>query len=301
MKTKMRKMLIALLLLTLLFTTACQQTEQPPAEEPEEPVEEEVQEEPEEPEQVEERNFILATTTSTEDSGLLDFLLPIFKEKSGIQVDVVAKGTGAALELARNGDADGVLVHARSQEDQFIADGFATERFDVMYNDYIIVGPESDPAGLLTDAPNDPIQAFVLLSEKEGTFVSRGDESGTHTKEKSYWNEAAITPEGAWYVEAGTGMGAVLQMASETEAYTLSDRATYLSMMDDLDLVIVTEKNDKMYNQYGVMMVNPEKYPIKEAEVQEFIDWILSDEGQNLIAEYGVEEFGQPLFVPNAE
>lgn len=300
MKTKMRKMLIVLLMLTLLFTTACQQTEQPPVEEPEEPEEPEEQT-PEEPEQAEERSFILATTTSTEDSGLLDFLLPIFKEKSGIQVDVVAKGTGAALELARNGDADGVLVHAKSQEEQFIADGFATERFDVMYNDYIIVGPESDPAGLLTNAPNDPIQAFVLLSENQGTFISRGDESGTHTKEKSYWKEADITPEGEWYVEAGTGMGAVLQMASEKQAYTLSDRATYLSMKDELDLVIVTEKNDKMYNQYGVMMVNPEKYPIKEAEVQEFIDFILSEEGQNLIAEYGVQEFGQPLFVPNAK
>jgi len=298
MKTKMRKLLIALLMLTLLFTAGCQQSEQTPVEEPEE---EQVQEEPEEPEQAEERSFILATTTSTEDSGLLDFLLPKFKEKTGIQVDVVAKGTGAALELAKNGDADGLLVHAKAQEEQFIADGFATERFDVMYNDFIIVGPESDPAGLLTNAPNDPIQAFVLISENQAAFVSRGDESGTHTKEKSYWKEAEITPEGEWYVEAGTGMGAVLQMASETEAYTLSDRATYLSMKDNLDLVIVTEKNDKMYNQYGVMMVNPEKYPIKEAEVQEFIDWILSDEGQGLIAEYGVEEYGQSLFVPNAE
>lgn len=298
MKTKMRKLLIALLMLTLLFTAGCQQSEQTPVEEPEE---EQVQEEPEEPEQAEERSFILATTTSTEDSGLLDFLLPKFKEKTGIQVDVVAKGTGAALELAKNGDADGLLVHAKAQEEQFIADGFATERFDVMYNDFIIVGPESDPAGLLTNAPNDPIKAFVLISENQAAFVSRGDESGTHTKEKSYWKEAEITPEGEWYVEAGTGMGAVLQMASETEAYTLTDRATYLSMKDDLDLVIVTEKNDKMYNQYGVMMVNPEKYPIKEAEVQEFIDWILSDEGQDLIAEYGVEEYGQSLFVPNAK
>ncbi len=299
MKTKMRKMLIALLMLTLLFVTACQQTEQPPVEEPEEIEEEQEPEEPEQPAQ--ERSIILATTTSTEDSGLLDFLLPIFKEKTGIQVNVVAKGTGAALELAKNGDADGVLVHAKAQEEQFIADGFATERFDVMYNDFIIVGPESDPAGILTNAPNDPIQAFVLLSENQGTFVSRGDESGTHVKEKAYWAEADITPEGEWYVEAGTGMGAVLQMASEMQGYTLTDRATYLSMKDDLDLVIVTEKNDKMYNQYGVMMVNPEKYPIKEAEVQEFIDWILSDEGQGLIAEFGVEEFGQPLFVPNAE
>ncbi|HCX61406.1 MAG TPA: tungsten ABC transporter substrate-binding protein, partial [Clostridiales bacterium] len=208
-----------------------------------------------------------------------------------------AKGTGAALELAKNGDADGVLVHAKAQEEQFIADGFAKERFDVMYNDFILVGPESDPANLLTDAPNDPIKAFELIAEKQAAFISRGDESGTHTKEKSYWNEANITPEGEWYVSAGTGMGAVLQMADEKLAYTLTDRATYLSMMDELDLVIVTEKNDKMYNQYGVMMVNPEKYPIKEAEVQEFIDWILSEEGQNLISEFGIEEYGQSLFI----
>ncbi|WP_312815185.1 substrate-binding domain-containing protein [Sedimentibacter sp.] len=290
----MRNLLLLILSLVLVFSmTACNKPEEP-NEEPN--VEQPVSEGPKE-----ERSIILATTTSTEDSGLLDFLLPIFKEKTGIQVEVVAKGTGAALELAKNGDADGVLVHAKAQEEQFIADGFAKERFDVMYNDFILVGPESDPANLLTDAPNDPIKAFELIAEKQAAFISRGDESGTHTKEKSYWNEANITPEGEWYVSAGTGMGAVLQMADEKLAYTLTDRATYLSMMDELDLVIVTEKNDKMYNQYGVMMVNPEKYPIKEAEVQEFIDWILSEEGQNLISEFGIEEYGQSLFIPNAK
>nr|WP_313163189.1 substrate-binding domain-containing protein [Sedimentibacter sp.] len=294
----MRNLLLLILSLVLVFSmTACNKPEEPKEEPNEEPnVEQPVSEGPKE-----ERSIILATTTSTEDSGLLDFLLPIFKEKTGIQVEVVAKGTGAALELAKNGDADGVLVHAKAQEEQFIADGFAKERFDVMYNDFILVGPESDPANLLTDAPNDPIKAFELIAEKQAAFISRGDESGTHTKEKSYWNEANITPEGEWYVSAGTGMGAVLQMADEKLAYTLTDRATYLSMMDELDLVIVTEKNDKMYNQYGVMMVNPEKYPIKEAEVQEFIDWILSEEGQNLISEFGIEEYGQSLFIPNAK
>ncbi|WP_313343815.1 substrate-binding domain-containing protein [Sedimentibacter sp.] len=294
----MKNLLLLILSLVLVFSmTACNKPEEPKEEPNEEPnIEQPVSEEPKE-----ERSIILATTTSTEDSGLLDFLLPIFKEKTGIQVEVVAKGTGAALELAKNGDADGVLVHAKAQEEQFIADGFAKERFDVMYNDFILVGPESDPANLLTDAPNDPIEAFALIAEKQAAFISRGDESGTHTKEKSYWNELNITPEGEWYVSAGTGMGAVLQMADEKLAYTLTDRATYLSMMDELDLVIVTEKNDKMYNQYGVMMVNPEKYPIKEAEVQEFIDWILSEEGQNLISEFGVEEYGQSLFIPNAK
>lgn len=298
MKTKMRNLLLLILSLVLVFSmTACNKPEEPKEEPNEEPnVEQPVSEGPKE-----ERSIILATTTSTEDSGLLDFLLPIFKEKTGIQVEVVAKGTGAALELAKNGDADGVLVHAKAQEEQFIADGFAKERFDVMYNDFILVGPESDPANLLTYAPNDPIKAFELIAEKQAAFISRGDESGTHTKEKSYWNEANITPEGEWYVSVGTGMGAVLQMADEKLAYTLTDRATYLSMMDELDLVIVTEKNDKMYNQYGVMMVNPEKYPIKEAEVQEFIDWILSEEGQNLISEFGIEEYGQSLFIPNAK
>ncbi|MGD9568913.1 MAG: substrate-binding domain-containing protein [Sedimentibacter sp.] len=296
----MKNLLVLLLSVVLILSlTACQQQEQPQA--PAEAPKEEPQEEAEELELAEVRSFILATTTSTQDSGLLDYILPIFKEKTGIQVNVVAKGTGAALELAKNGDADGVLVHAKSQEEQFVADGFAKERFDVMYNDFIIVGSESDPAGLLTNAPNDPIKAFTLLSENQGTFISRGDESGTHTKEKAYWKDAAITPEGEWYVEAGTGMGAVLQMASEKQGYTLTDRATYLSMKDELDLVIVTEKNDKMYNQYGVMMVNPEKYPVKEAEVQEFMDFILSDEGQELIGKFGVEEFGQPLFVPNAK
>jgi tungstate transport system substrate-binding protein len=295
MRTKMKNLLALLLCTVMIFSLAACQQEKPqetPAETPAEtPVET----------PAEARNFILATTTSTEDSGLLDYLLPIFKDKTGIDVNVVAKGTGAALELAKNGDADGVLVHAKAQEEQFVADGFAKERFDVMYNDFILVGPESDPAGILTGAPSDPIKAFSLIAEKQATFISRGDESGTHTKEKAYWKDASLTPAGEWYVEAGAGMGAVLQMAEEKSGYTLTDRATYLSMKDELDLVIVTEKNEKMYNQYGVMMVNPEKYPIKEAEVKEFMDWILSAEGQELISKFGVEEFGQPLFIPNAK
>lgn len=297
MKTKMKNLLALLLCTVMIFSLAACQQEKPqetPAEGPAKTEEPAV-------EPKEDRSFILATTTSTQDSGLLDYLLPIFKDKTGITVNVVAKGTGAALELAKNGDADGVLVHAKTQEEQFIADGFAKERFDVMYNDFILVGPEADPAELLAKAPNDPIKAFSLIAEKQATYVSRGDESGTHTKEKSYWKEANLTPSGEWYIEAGTGMGEVLQMASEKQGYTLTDRATYLAMQDELDLVIATEKNEKMYNQYGVMMVNPEKYPIKEAEVQEFMNWLLSDEGQELISEFGVEEFGQPLFIPNAK
>ncbi|MFA9422229.1 MAG: substrate-binding domain-containing protein [Sedimentibacter sp.] len=297
-KTKTKNLLVVLLSLIFVFAvTACAKTEAPsqqPAEE--KPAQEVPAEKP-----AEERSFILATTTSTQDSGLLDYLVPIFKEKTGITVNVVAKGTGAALELGKNGDADGLLVHAKEQEEAFVQEGFAKERFDVMYNDFIIVGPETDPAGLITNAPNDPIKAFELLSQTQSTFISRGDESGTHIKEKAYWTEANITPEGDWYVSAGTGMGAVLQMADEKQGYTLTDRATYLSMKDELSLVIATEKNDKMYNQYGVMMVNPDKYPIKQAEVQEFMDWLLSEEGQELIGGYGVEKFGSPLFVPNAK
>jgi len=290
-------LLLVLLALVLTFSlTACQSEEKTPTEKPAEQVAELPATEP-----AVERSIILATTTSTQDSGLLDFLLPEFKNDTNITVNVVAKGTGAALELGKNGDADGLLVHAKAQEEQFVKDGYGVERFDVMYNDFVIVGPENDPAGLKTNAPNNPIKAFELLSENKSIFVSRGDDSGTHTKEKSYWEKASITPEGDWYISAGSGMGAVLQMADEKQGYTLTDRATYLSMKDELDLMIVTEKNDLMYNQYGVIMVNPEKYPIKEAEVQEFIDWILSEKGQKLIAEYGIEEYGQSLFIPNAQ
>lgn len=294
-KTKKVQKGLLIALLTFIFAlslTAC--SSQKPAEQ--KPAEQQPADQP-----AEEASMILATTTSTEDSGLLDFLLPKFKEKTNIKVNVVAKGTGAALELGKNGDADALLVHAKAQEEEFVKGGFGVERFDVMYNDFIIVGPKNDPAGLKTSTPNDPIAAFKLLADTKSTFISRGDDSGTHTKEKAYWKDASITPEGDWYVSAGTGMGAVLQMAAEKGGYTLTDRATYLSMKDELDLQIVTEKNDKMYNQYGVIMVNPDKYPIKKAEAQEFIDWILSEEGQNLIAEYGVEEFGEPLFVPNAK
>jgi len=293
-KTKMKWLFVALLAVVLIYAmAACTKDEKPettgqtPSAETAKPAEE--------------RSIVLATTTSTQDSGLLDYLLPLFTEETGIKVNVVAKGTGAALELGKNGDADAMLVHAKAQEEQFVKDGYGVERFDVMYNDFMIVGPASDPAGLLKNAPNDPLAAFKLIADNKATFISRGDESGTHTKEKAYWKESVITPEGGWYVSAGTGMGAVLQMADEKQGYTLTDRATYLSMKDKLDLVIVTEKSEKMYNQYGVIMVNPKKYPIKEAEAQEFIDWILSDKGQDLISKYGVEEFGQSLFVPNAK
>lgn len=249
----------------------------------------------------ENREMILATTTSTQDSGLLDYLLPIFKEDTGIDVKVVAVGTGEALKLGENGDADCLLVHAKEKEEEFIKNGYGVERHDVMYNDFIIVGPEEDPAKVKENVPNDVVEAFKAISENEVDFVSRGDESGTHVKENGIWEVAEIEPTGDWYISAGKGMGAVLQMADEKKAYTLTDRATYLSMEDDLDLVIVTEKDERLYNQYGVIMLNTEKHDIKEEESKEFIDWMLSEKGQKLIGEYGKEEYGQALFIPNAE
>jgi tungstate transport system substrate-binding protein len=246
------------------------------------------------------RTMVLATTTSTQDSGLLDYLLPEFEKDTNIKVKVLAKGTGEALELGRRGDADCLLVHAKSQEEKFIAEGYGTERFDVMYNDFIIVGPADDPAALLEEAPENAVEAFKLLAGKTISFISRGDESGTHSKEKSIWNIADISPTGNWYISAGKGMGAVLQMADEKEAYTLTDRATYLSMQDKLDLIIVTEKSADLYNQYGLIKINNQKNGYKEEEAERFINWMLSEKGQKLIGQYGTEKFGQPLFIPNA-
>lgn len=252
-------------------------------------------------EQKPERTMILATTTSTQDSGLLDNILPVFEKESGIKVKVVAKGTGEAMKMGERGDADCLLVHAKAKEEQFVKDGFGVKRYDVMYNDFIIVGPKNDPAKIKEQAASDAVKALKLISESKSPFISRGDESGTHSKEKELWKAAGITPSGSFYISAGKGMGAVLQMAKEKNAYTLTDRATYLSMKDKLDLVIVTEKNDKLYNQYGVIKLNPEKHKIKEKEADEFITWILSDKTQKLISEFGKDKFNQSLFVPNAK
>ena len=248
-----------------------------------------------------ERTMILATTTSTQDSGLLDYLLPKFQKDTGIKVKVLAKGTGEALEVAKRGDADGLLVHAKEQELQFVKDGYGTERLEVMYNDFIIVGPKEDPAKLREKAPGDAVVAFKLISSNKANFISRGDNSGTNTKENGIWKEAAISPAGAWYISAGKGMGAVLQMADEKRAYTLTDRATYLSMKGKLDLTIVTEKGSKLLNQYALIRLNPDKNKIKKTESDEFIKWMLSTKGQKLIGEYGKDKYGQALFVPNAK
>jgi tungstate transport system substrate-binding protein len=256
------------------------------------------------PEQVVEEpgpvRLILATTTSTQDSGLLDVILPDFESQFGVDIDVVAVGTGQALQLGKDGNADVVLVHARSQEDAFMDEGHGTRREDVMYNDFIIVGPPGDPAGIM--GMTNGAEAFAKIAEAGATFVSRGDDSGTHSKEKAIWAAAEIEPAGEWYVSAGQGMGAVLTMADEQEAYTLSDRATYLARtIEGTDLVIVVEGDPILFNPYGVMAVNPDKNPlINEDLANQFIDWLISVETQEKIAQFGVEDFGQSLFVPDS-
>jgi len=238
--------------------------------------------------------IILATTTSTDDSGLLDFILPVFTEETSWEVQVISVGTGAALQLGRDGEADVLLVHARAQEDQFVADGYAQERFDVMYNDFVVVGPSGGVISLSSDIE----RTFSDILENNLPFVSRGDESGTHTRELQIWTALDIDPEdNDNYIESGQGMGATLGMAAEMNAYTLADRATWLAYTDVGDLVIVCEGNPRLLNPYGVMVVSTTTEPVG---AQKFIDWITSSATQQLIASFGVEQFGQPLFFPDA-
>ena len=254
----------------------------------------------------EQEKLILATTTSTADSGLLDFILPDFEQANNVDVEVIAVGTGQALEIGSKGDADVLLVHSRKSEDQFVADGFAKERFDAMYNDFVIVGPKSDPAKI---AGMTAVDALKAIAGAEATFASRGDKSGTNTKELSLWSSAGITPtaEMPWYKAIGQGMGDTLLFSNEQQAYTLSDRGTYLSMQDKLlDLAILVggqsladNTDKKLLNPYGVMAVNPDKNPgVKYDLAMKFIEWILSPEVQAKIGGYGVDKFGQPLFYP---
>ena len=259
------------------------------------------------PKPAEPQKLILATTTSTADTGLLDYILPDFEKANNVKVEVIAVGTGQALEIGSKGDADVLLVHSRKSEDQFVADGNARERFDVMYNDFIIVGPTADPARIsgLTSATD----AFKAIAGAQAIFVSRGDKSGTNTKELSFWSSATITPtaEMPWYKSIGQGMGDTLIFANEQQAYTLSDRGTYLSMRDKLpNLTILVggekladNKDKKLLNPYGVMAVNPDKHPtVKYDLAMKFIEWLLSPEMQAKIGSYGVDKFGQPLFYP---
>jgi len=244
---------------------------------------------------------VLASTTSTQDSGLFDVLIPAFeKALPQYKVQVIAVGTGEALELGRNKDADVLLVHAKTDEEKFVADGFGTARKDVCYNDFVIVGPESDPSGVKSSA--DTTAAMKAIATGKAPFISRGDDSGTNKKELKLWGTSKVTtptPETAkWYESTGQGMGETLKIASEKGGYTIADRATYLTMKDSLDLVIVREGDKGLLNQYGVIPVTG----AKNAEgAQAFADWIVSADGQKVIGDFGVEKFGQQLFIPNAK
>jgi tungstate transport system substrate-binding protein len=245
--------------------------------------------------------LILATTTSTRDSGLLDVLIPEFEKQSSLTVKVIAVGSGQALQMGKEGNADVLLVHSPKSEVAYMDGGFGAERFLVMHNDYIIVGPPSDPAkikGIKTSA-----EAFKMIGDAKAVFISRGDNSGTHTKEKDLWKASKIAPtkDDAWYLESGQGMGDTLRIASEKEGYTLSDRATYLSQKDTLSLDILVEGEKSLLNIYHVITVNPEKWPVVNKDAgKAFADFMVAPETQKMISEYGTEKFGQPLFVADA-
>ena len=238
----------------------------------------------------------LATTTSTENSGLLDVILPVFTERYGIVVDVVAVGTGAALELGRNGDADVVMVHARGLEDQFVAEGYGVNRRDIMYNDFIILGPADDPAGVAE--ATSASEAMSRIAAAEAVFISRGDNSGTHNRELQLWESAGVTPAGRWYREVGQGMGAVIAITDEEEAYTLADRGTFISFRSDIDLAVLTEGDRALFNPYGIIAVNPARHEgANYVAAMALIAFFTSPEGQHLIGEFRVE--GEALFTPS--
>jgi len=244
------------------------------------------------------RSITVASTTSTEQSGLFGHLLARFTAQTAIKVNVVAVGTGQALDIGRRGDADVVLVHDRAAEEKFLAEGFGVKRFDVMYNDFVVIGPKRDPAHA---AGHDVVDAFGKIAAVQAPFISRGDRSGTHAAELRFWQEAGVDVhsfKGGWYREIGQGMGAALNMAAAANAYVLSDRGTWLSFKNRGDLAILVEGDRRLFNQYGVMLVNPAKHPnVKAAEGQAFIDWLLSAEGQSAIADYRIG--GEQLFFPD--
>ena len=246
------------------------------------------------------RSIVVASTTSTQDSGLFEYLLPLFKQKTGITVKVVAQGTGQALETGRRGDADVVFVHAKAAELQFLAEGESLKRYPVMYNDFVLIGPKSDPAGI--QGVKDIGQALRAIRDKRAPFVSRGDRSGTHLAELALWKACGIDIErarGSWYRSIGQGMGAALNFAAASNAYVLSDRATWIHFANKADLEIVVQGDRRLFNQYGVMLVNPAKHPnVRKAWGQAFIDYLISPEGQRAIANYKID--GQQLFYPDA-
>ena len=254
------------------------------------------------PVSAQDKSIVVSSTTSTQDSGLFGHILPLFKEKTGIDVKVIAQGTGQALDTGRRGDADVVFVHAKSAEEKFLAEGEGVKRYPVMYNDFVLIGPKSDPAGVR--GMKDIAKAFQTIKEKQASFISRGDRSGTHIAELAIWNrDAGIDIEkdkGPWYKSIGQGMGAALNVAGASDAYVLSDRGTWLSFKNKRDLQILVEGDKRLFNQYGVMLVNPDKHPnVKKDLGQQFIDWLISPEGQKAIANYKIN--GEQLFYPNAD
>jgi tungstate transport system substrate-binding protein len=249
--------------------------------------------------QAQERFITVASTTSTEQSGLFGHLLPVFEKASGINVRVIALGTGQALDIARRGDADVVFVHDKVAEEKFVAEGFGVKRQEVMYNDFILIGPKADPAKA---AGKDILEGLRKIEAAQAPFVSRGDKSGTHAAELRYWKLAGVdldAKKGPWYRDTGSGMGPALNTASSMNAYILADRGTWLNFKNRGDLGIVVEGDTRLFNQYGVILVNPAKHPhVKQADGQKFIDWVVSPEGQKTIAEYKIG--GEQLFFPNA-
>ena len=246
------------------------------------------------------KSILVASTTSTQDSGLFEYLLPLFTKKTGITVKVVAQGTGQALDTGRHGDADVVFVHAKSAEEKFIAEGEGVKRFPVMYNDFVLIGPSSDPAGI--KGTKDVAKALTTIRDKQASFISRGDRSGTHIAELALWKGSGIDidkDKGAWYKSIGQGMGAALNTAGASNAYVLSDRGTWIHFKNKGHLQILVEGDKRMFNQYGVMLVNPDKHPTVKKELgQQFIDYLISPEGQKDIANYKID--GEQLFYPNA-
>ena len=246
------------------------------------------------------KSIVVSSTTSTEQSGLFEFILPIFKMKTGINVKVVAVGTGQALDIGRRGDADVVFVHDKPAEEKFVEEGFSTKRNEVMYNDFVLIGPKSDPAKV--GGGKDIQVAFQKVAAAQAPFISRGDKSGTHAAELRYWKSAgiAVPPGSSWYKETGSGMGPALNTASAMNGYILADRATWLSFKNRGDLTILVQGDPKLFNQYGVMLVNPAKFPhVKKVDGQAFIDWLISKNGQDVIASYQIG--GEQLFFPNAK
>jgi tungstate transport system substrate-binding protein len=247
------------------------------------------------------KSIIVASTTSTQDSGLFGHILPLFKAKTGIDVKVIAQGTGQALDTGRRGDADVVFVHAKAQEQKFVADGFGVKRFDVMYNDFVLIGPKADPARIR--GSKDIVSALKAIDAAKAAFVSRGDKSGTHAAELALWKQTGLDPATAkpsWYREIGQGMGAALNASGAMGAYVLSDRGTWISFRNKGDLEIAVEGDAKLFNQYGIVLVNPARHPnVRQDLGQAFIDWMTSAEGQNAIRSYRVE--GQQLFFPNSD